>query len=217
MNKSAILLGCRNDGYKEDERVLCIRPPLPEKGALNILVLLSLAIINDMMDKGIVKNCKVQILDLAMNERYPISWYKYFNGRKETTYSKYGFVIRDLNVYDKDYEYFDYYMSEIIPKILNKRMNIMSRDEEFQMLLEEFNLVLKSKRIKRVIFNPTETIGEFLNKVLNTKRVEDYKELLKRLNKRTQFDIRYEWYWSKRYYDKFVNNKVMITNISVEN
>ena len=71
-------------GYNEDDRVICLKPTLPEKGALDILVMLSLAIA-DYIDKG----CIVKIEDGAkIDNNYPLSWRKFFT-KGETTYSKY--------------------------------------------------------------------------------------------------------------------------------
>ena len=196
-------------GYSEDDRVLCIRPSLPEKGALNILVLLSLAIINDMLDKGIVKNSKIKIFDLAINDRYPISWYKYFIGKKETAYSKYGFIIRNI----KKNISFDNYMNQIIPNILNQKMSIFSKDEDFQYLLQDFNGFLRSKKLRAIKFSMNETIEDFIKRVLDTKRPEKYSELLEYMNAITEFDIRGTWYWSKDYYEKNVTDKIQIINI----
>lgn len=197
-------------GYSEDDRVLCIRPSLPEKGALNILVLLSLAIINDMVNKGIVKDTKVKIFDLAINDRYPISWYKYFIGKKETAYSKYGFIIRDIK---KNID-FDIYINQIIPEILNSKMNIFNKDDDFHFLLQDFNTFLKSKKLRIIRFSLNETIGDFIKRVFDTKRPEKYSELIEYMNSKIEFDIRRTWYWDKDYYEKNVINKINIIAIS---
>jgi len=79
-------------GWTNDMRVVCLTPPLPEKGALDLLVLTSLAII-DIFSNG--SHPRVRINDDAkVNNEYPLSWLKFFtsiaSGRKpETTYSKY--------------------------------------------------------------------------------------------------------------------------------
>lgn len=88
-------------GWTRDERVLCTTPPLPSKGALDILVHISLAIIRKYIGK-----VKTYINDGAMvDNKYPLSWKKFWLG-KGTTYSKYGFRIRsgspDFNKYMKE-------------------------------------------------------------------------------------------------------------------
>jgi hypothetical protein len=81
-------------GWKEDDRTICTFPPLPSKGALDILVGLSLAIC-----KKYVGEVTTYLNDGAMtNDRYPLTWLKFFSSDKvlssATTYSKYGFISR---------------------------------------------------------------------------------------------------------------------------
>jgi hypothetical protein len=201
-------------GYSQDQRVLCIRPPLPEKGALDILVLLSLAIIDDLMSKNIVKrSAKIEIFDLAFNDRYPISWFKYLNGKIETAYSKYGFVIRNLKLYKEGPSYFDKYMREIIPEILNKKMSIFENSGSFKTTLNDFNYLLRSKNLRQIVYDPEEKVKSFITKVLDTKRTKEYEDLITIMDKKLKFDIRGTWYWSKDYYMNNVKDKVQNLNI----
>jgi hypothetical protein len=203
-------------GYSQDQRVLCIRPPLPERGALDILVLLSLSIIDDLMNKNIVKrSAKVEIFDLAINDRYPISWFKYLNGKAETAYSKYGFVIRNLKVYKEGPEYFNKYMKDVIPKTLNSKMSIFENSSGFKTTLNDFNYFLKTKKLRQIVFDPEETVKDFIIKLFDTKRTKEYEDIITLMDKKLKFDIRGTWYWSKNYYQKNVKDKVDIVKIDV--
>lgn len=101
-------------GWKEDDRTICLKPSLPKSGALDILVYLSLAIIRKYIGKVIT-----YINDGAMvDNQYPLSYKKFWIG-KGTTYSKYGFRLREP---EQDSEFFKQYMKDIRQKI--KTMNV---------------------------------------------------------------------------------------------
>lgn len=100
-------------GWNKDNRIICMKPALKKTGALNILVHLSLAIVRKYMGRVIT-----YINDGAMvDDRYPLSWKKFWLS-KGTTYSKYGFRLREPK---QNSEFFKTYMKNIRLK-LQQRM-----------------------------------------------------------------------------------------------
>ncbi len=105
-------------GWKNDDRIVCMKPALPSKGALDLLVLLSLEIVRKYIGK-----VNTYINDGAMVEnQYPLSWKKFFVG-KGTTYSKYGFRLRKPS---QDSSFFKSYMKSIRSK-LNQNNSAMEK------------------------------------------------------------------------------------------
>lgn len=216
-------------GYSEDDRMLCIRNTetkefLPEKGSLDILIMLSLAIFEHFYDNGFLGDksdrdkTPVLIKDMAMKDEYPLSWLKYIKSF-ETTYSKYGFRLRggspplslcsETQYYDLPNIYFSFeeYTKEIIPEILSlnlkdtlKKFNKTDYDF-FMNLLNEFNKYLKFKKnIKTVKIEKDTTVLSFIMSVFETKRQNEYKKLLCYLDSQIHFDIRGYWYLDYEYY-----------------
>jgi hypothetical protein len=96
-------------GWKNDDRIVCMKPSLPSKGALDLLVLLSLEIVRKYIGK-----VTTYINDGAMvDNQYPLSWKKFWIGRG-TTYSKYGFRLRNP---DQDSSFFKTYMKSVRSKL----------------------------------------------------------------------------------------------------
>jgi hypothetical protein len=84
-------MGIASKDYDNDgtSKILtCLNPPLPNKGALDLLVMTALGIA-----KYIDSSARVFIDDKATIDGTSLSWLKYFD-KYETTYSKYGFIIR---------------------------------------------------------------------------------------------------------------------------
>jgi len=207
-------------GYSNDERNLCVRKIsgknkefLPEKGTLDLLVLLALSIIQKMKEKNIIqKDSIVKINDLAYKDEMPISWFKFFrnydsNILPETTYSKFGFILRNPD--DKD-ESFETYMNYTIPYILNKKLKEYKFNKKFFEELRIFNDILKEKRMKMIKYNPNEKLEDFIVKIFETKKMKYYSELINIINKTTKFDIRGDWYWSESYYNSKVKDKIKV-------
>ena len=125
-------------GWKEDDRVVCLQPPLPSSGALDILVLLSLSIIRKYIGK-----VDTFLNDGAMVEnQYPLSWKKFWIG-KGTTYSKYGFRLRSPSSAP---DFFKQYMKQI-------RKNIQNPMKGTNMSIEKY---IKNMFDKRLVakYNP---------------------------------------------------------------
>lgn len=189
--------------YKNDDRVICIQPPLSERGALDMLVLLSLKI----MEHFCSNKPKVQIKDAAMKDEYPLSWLKFFNRKDNnselTTYSKYGFRLRD----EENFNY-DIYFNNI-DRILNKPLfKLYSVNERKKLGKEimEFNQKLKSKKIKQVVYNDNTKLIDLLKYIFETRRFNDYEKVLDILEA-VPYEIRGYWYldW-QYYYDKVSKN-----------
>jgi hypothetical protein len=167
-------------GYSNDDRMLCLRNIetktfLPEKGSLDILIFLSIAIYEHLYDNNFLRientsKPSILIKDMAMKDEYPLSWLKYIQNPKDensfgyqTTYSKYGFRLRGMEPqYNlcSDFSYYDLpnmsfsfekYVYEEIPEILNMNfkelLKKISKNDYvlFMTLLNDFNKFLKNK------------------------------------------------------------------------
>lgn len=191
-------------GWKDDERVVCMSPPLPSKGALDILVLLSLSIIRKYIGK--VKTC---INDGAMVEnRYPLSWKKFWIG-KGTTYSKYGFRLREtfnpmsrksvtFNPISRNLFDFKDYMKNV-----RQRLNQKIKGSTFKginaLTYEKYLKYIFDKRMTQT-YDPEFTTSKYCN----NECVKVLKEL----------DIRGLWYMDWDFYES-LKEKVKITSIKM--
>ena len=93
-------------------------PPLSERGSLDILVMLSLAIAS-----YIDPTCQVFIDDKAQIDGKDLSWLKYFD-KRETTYSKYGFIMRGDSIDDQlAYPIFKNFMEMELQDIMKMQLN----------------------------------------------------------------------------------------------
>jgi hypothetical protein len=126
-------------GWKNDDRIICMKPALKKTGALNILVHLSLAIVRKYIGKVIT-----YINDGAMvDDRYPLSWKKFWIG-KGTTYSKYGFRLREPV---QKSEFFKSYMKNI-------RLKLQQKMSRFNTTIENYIKNLFNKRLVD-LYDPT--------------------------------------------------------------
>lgn len=227
-------------GYSADDRMLCIRNVdtktfLPEKGSLDILIMLSLAIFDWIYSNNFIGNLKfrpnVLIRDMAMKDEYPLSWLKYFKSY-ETTYSKYGFRIRGMEppvslCDDSDYYdlpnpsfSFEHYIKKEIPDILSQKLiggsspliGKNTYDMLFMPYLKHLNDTLKRKKIKTIQVEKNTTVKSFLMDVFETKRQKEYKDILCFLDSMIVFDIRNYWFLDYDYY-LGIKEKVIIKSV----
>jgi hypothetical protein len=127
-------------GWKEDDRTICLNPPLPKSGALDILVLLSLAIIRKYIGK-----VDTYINDGAMvDNQYPLSWKKFWIG-KGTTYSKYGFRLREPG---QSSEFFKTYMKDIRRKIQTMNVENYIKNMFDKRLVAKYNPKFTDKKLE---------------------------------------------------------------------
>ncbi len=221
-------------GYKSDEPVLCISPPLPEKNSLDLLIYLSLAIIYKIievnkLDKLNKSKPYISIIDNAFIDNYPFSWLKFKLGsstlnnnyNRKTVYGKFGFQLRSPNEENK----FEEYIEEQVPRYLNYTLEKIILDsknsdlkQDFFKELDKINSILstKKKNIPKLKYIPKETLGVFIEKVFKTGLREDYEELLKTLNRKYKYDIRGLWYLDKELMGpEMVDSKVKILDFRV--
>lgn len=192
-------------GYEQDEPVLCISPPLPEKGSLDLLIYLSLSLIYKLIEINNLdkmgKTPYISIIDGAFKNNEPLSWIKFKNNKEytnKTTYSKYGFQLRNPN----DKNNFKQYIEEEVPIYLNMKVKDIVNANELNKVFKEIdklNSILKIKNPKKILkLNPNEKLSDFLDKIVKTGLRDDYENLLKLLNRNYNYDIRGLWYLDKK-------------------
>jgi hypothetical protein len=194
-------------GYNEDDRVICLKPSLPEKGALDILVMLSLAIAN-YIDKG----CSVTIRDDAkVDNNYPLSWRKFFT-RGETTYSKYGFILKQqddtIESFQEDLDMLELLLQDSINETLPNKV-IQSIQKELQFI----NKKLKEKKKPLLQFNGSEKLEEFIKDILESRK---YDKIMDILDDELGIELRGIWYLSWEYYDLFISESLKIKDLEVK-
>ncbi len=185
-------------------KLKCLDPQLPEKGALDILVMTALGIA-----KSIDSTAQVFIDDKATIDGTSLSWLKYFE-KYETTYSKYGFIIRGEDAKDDaaSYPIFENFMKIQLKNVL-------------QMKLKD----LYNKTILDKIKESYEKIGQ---KILTSHTLEKTIKLFLAANK-TGYITRYLdkgkydfinlegiWELSWYYYDNNISQDKKIHNLIVE-
>lgn len=122
-------------GWRNDNRAICMKPKLPEKGALDLLVMTGLAFVEKFIGK-----VQLKLEDMAMVEdNYPLSWLKFWDSSKSglyrTTYGKYGFVSRNkknsnltkeeaIKVFDKYLLFVSNNLKRQIPSDIKNKMKI---------------------------------------------------------------------------------------------
>lgn len=191
-------------GWSEDDRVVCLKPELPSKGALDILVMLSIAMA-DYIDKG----CIVYINDDAKVENnYPLSWKKFFS-KGETTYSKYGFILKDPNdsidSFQEDLDILELLLQDNINDYLSKS-NIQSIKKEIDFI----NKKLREKKKKIIDFQEDETFEKLIKDILDSRK---YDKIMELLDKELNIDLRGIWFLSWEYYDLFIPEKYKVSDL----
>lgn len=194
-------------GYNEDDRMVCLKPNLPEKGALDILVMLSLAIA-DYIDKG----CSVIIRDDAkVDNNYPLSWRKFFT-KGETTYSKYGFILKEPNdtieSFQEDLDMLELILQDSIKDSLPNKA-IQSIQKELQII----NKKLKEKKKPLLQFNTSESLEKFIKDVLESRKYDNIMDIL---DDELGIELRGIWYLSWEYYDLFIPESSKIKDLEVK-
>jgi hypothetical protein len=194
----------------DEERVVCLDPPLPTSGALDILVMFSLA-----LAKIINPNAKVLLKDNArMEDNKVLSWLKYFS-KRETAYSKYGFIRREssLKIPDiKSFDIFKYYMNHILPTNLNYKLKEVLNDdtlEKLELKYKELNINLKKYKIKVRKYSKNYILEEVIKDWIETDYLD---EILDIINNDINIDLRGTWYLSWYYYNNNIkeSEKVII-------
>jgi hypothetical protein len=194
----------------DEKRIICLNPPLPTAGALDILVMFSLAIA-----KIINPNAKVLLKDNArMEDNIILSWLKYF-AKRETAYSKYGFIRREssLQIPDtKSFDVFKYYMNYILPSNLNYKIKeVLTEDtlEKLETKYKEINTNLKKYKVKVRKYSKNYTLEKIIIDWMDTDYLD---EILDIINLNIDIDLRGTWYLSWYYYNNNIsdNEKVII-------
>ena len=182
----------------DSDRVTCLQPSLPVKGALDILVMFSLG-----FAEKIAPDSTVYILDAAtVDDNKPLSWLKFFE-KSTTTYAKYGFIRRKNTLKFKDSEsssIFKFYMKTAVPHNLNQKLDTILSPKTLKLLKSEYvvqNINLKRYNYKPIIFNSNDTLLKVVKAWSKTPYCD---EIFKIINDEFEFDIRGVWYLSWSYY-----------------
>jgi len=191
-------------GWNEDDRVICLKPNLPSAGALDILVGLSIEIAQ-YLEEG----CKVVIRDDAkIDNEYPLSWKKFFQ-KGETTYSKYGFILREpddtIESFVEEIDYIEILLNEKVVDIITK-----TKLPKLNKLVESTNNILSKKKQKLIKLNQNTILETFLKEIFETRK---YGPIFEFLDEELDIDLRGTWYLSWEYYIAFVNDNLKISNL----
>ncbi len=185
-------------------RIKCFEPALPAKGALDLLVFLSLAIA-EKIDSG----ARVKIKDDARIENNKVlSWLKYF-ASKQTAYSKYGFILRERDLSQPPSQaatYFKDYMTKQMPQMLKLRLH-EAVDKNTIKLMEkaykEYSHDMKAPKL-----SPNFTLERIIGDWINTEYLGEILDIMK---KNIHIDLRGIWYLDWEYYHGLqVDQKVQI-------
>lgn len=212
---------------RDGENPKCFNPPLPEKGAMDVLVHLCISLaytLNPNFKKFELSDIAVishPEFDINNNKDKPLSWIKYLRNYSETAYSKYGFIIREgeLELTNRvaSVELFRGYMSVLKRFIQEKRLIDLLEDEELLEILKtpespetkflgEQNIELKEL-----------TLEDFLRKII----IEDenltylYYKLIKNEKIGSMINIQGEYYLSRYYYENLINDSDKVSNIKI--
>lgn len=193
-------------GWKDDDRVICLKPDLPAKGALDILIMLSIAIA-DYIDKG----CIVYLVDDAkVDNNYPLSWKKFFT-KGETTYSKYGFILRNRNdsieSFQEELDILELLLQDKISDYLSKSI-IQNLYKE----IEFINKKLREKKKSIIHFNENESIEKLIKDVLESRK---YDKIMDILNKELNIELRGIWFLSWEYYDLYIHENMKVKDLHI--
>jgi hypothetical protein len=196
---------------KDAEMATCLKPALPLKGSLDILVMFSLAIAEVIDPEALV----VINDDATIDNNKSLSWLKYFD-KAEIAYSKYGFIRREnsLKINDSEsYKVFKYYMTNSLPKNLQYKISEVLSDKvmnELEKKYEEFNIEFKKNKIKMIKFSKKNTLEKV---ILDWIETENLQGILNIIKKNIDIDLRGKWYLSWYYYHNNIKEKVNITKI----
>jgi len=197
---------------KDAEMATCLKPALPLKGALDILVMFSLAVAENINPEALV----VINDDATIDNNKSLSWLKYFD-KEETAYSKYGFIRRETSLKRSDsesYKIFKYYMNTSLPKNLQYKLTEVLSDKvmnELEKKYENYNSDFKKKKIKMVKFSKKNTLEKVILDWLETENLQGILDVIK---KNIDIDLRGYWYLSWYYYHNDIKEKVNITKIT---
>jgi hypothetical protein len=192
-------------GWNNDDKVVCLKPGLPEKGSLDLLVSISIA-----LGELLNKNSIVKLRDDAkIDDNYPLTWKKFFT-KKQTAYSKYGFILRkpgySINSFTKTIEKTEDLLHIQIKDLFTKRV--------IHEIKNEINIINKinMKKEKFIFFDTNQTFREFLENVFDSRK---YDEVINIVSKNCDFDLRGFWYLSWEYYDEFIPEYEKIMDLTV--
>jgi hypothetical protein len=133
-----------NDGISKT--LTCLSPSLPNKGALELLVMTALGIA-----KYIDSSARVFIDDKATLDGTSLSWLKYFD-KYETTYSKYGFIIRGDSGDDSfSYPIFENFMKIQLRDVLRMKLKDIYPETILNKIKESYEKINKKLSINQTL------------------------------------------------------------------
>jgi hypothetical protein len=176
-------------------RIKCFEPALPAKGALDILVFLSLAIA-EKIDPG----ARVKIKDDARIENNKVlSWLKYF-AAKQTAYSKYGFILRERDLSQPPADaaaHFKDYMTKQMPQMLKLRLHEAVDKKTIKLMEKAYKEYSLDSDMKAPKLSPNFTLQRIIGDWIETEYLGEILDIMK---KNIHIDLRGIWYLDWEYY-----------------
>jgi hypothetical protein len=201
-----------NSKVREGDNPKCFNPPLPEKGAMDFLVQLCISLaytINPKFKKFNLLDTAVIIRNEDWKKDKPLGWLKYFKNYSETSYSKYGFFIREeeleLTDSEEGYLLFKKYMSVLKEFIQTNRLKDVLNEEELLEILPEKQRYLE-----------TLTLEDLLKTVIEDENlIYLYKKLMENEKLGSMINITGEYYLSRYYYENLIKPEDKVSNIKI--
>ncbi len=189
-----------------EERIKCLEPSLPAKGALDILVFMSLAIAEE-----IDPEARVKIKDDARIENNKVlSWLKYF-AVGQTAYSKYGFILRERDLQlppEEQIQHFKQFMAEEMPERLKLKLHEAVDKRNIRALESAAKELDPKKRI-----GPNFSLERIIHDWIDTEHLGEILDIMK---KNIHIDLRGIWYLSWTYYRGLRNEeRATITSLKI--
>jgi hypothetical protein len=202
-----------NSKVREGDNPKCFNPPLPEKGAMDFLVQLCISLaytINPKFKKFNLLDTVVIIRNEDWKKDKPLGWLKYFKNYSETSYSKYGFFIREeeleLTDSEEGYLLFKKYMSVLKEFIQTNRLKDVLNEKEILEILPEKQRYLE-----------TLTLEDLLKTIIEDENlIYLYKKLLENEKLGSMINIQGEYYLSRYYYENLIKPEDKVSNIKIK-
>jgi hypothetical protein len=200
---------------REGKHPKCFNPSIPEKGAMDLLVHLCICL-SYFINPNFKKFSLYDMAVIMRNEDYlkdkPLSWVKYFKSYSETSYSKYGFFIREdeLNLIDSEegYTLFKEYMRILKNFIQEKRLIDILEDKEMLEILGKENV----DKLKNL------TLENLLKTIIEDENLTYiYTKLMKNKKIGSMINIQGDYYLSKYYYENIINLEDKVSNVNIKN
>jgi hypothetical protein len=130
----------------------------------------------------------------------------------ETTYSKYGFILRDpkdsIDSFQEELDILELFLQDTIDEHLSKSY--------IQIIKKEIDLInkkLKEKKKPSVRFDEKEIFEKLIKDILETRK---YDKIMDLLDKELNIDLRGIWFLSWEYYDLYIPEKYKVIDLVIK-